>query len=152
MNDRGPLAETEWSSETRLQQGMGPDEQATHEGWGYGGLLRTGGGPPQSLTVIITILGSVGAPPLKGWGWGGVWRPPSGSRSPFSGQIGSLPSLHPPHLWAPPPSPAAEALQATPGPRSAGALVIIAILSVLLAVILTALLALLIYTWYVDRA
>uniref|UniRef100_A0A671ECX6 Uroplakin 3B like 1 n=1 Tax=Rhinolophus ferrumequinum TaxID=59479 RepID=A0A671ECX6_RHIFE len=62
MNDRGPLAETEWSSETRLQQ--------------------------------------------------------------------------------------AEALQATPGPRSAGALVIIAVLSVLLAVVLTALLALLIYTCY----
>lgn len=26
MSDRGPLAETEWSSETHLQQGMGPDE------------------------------------------------------------------------------------------------------------------------------
>lgn len=24
MSDRGPVAETEWSSETRLQQGMGP--------------------------------------------------------------------------------------------------------------------------------
>nr|XP_035928318.1 uroplakin-3b-like protein 2 isoform X2 [Halichoerus grypus] len=45
----------------------------------------------------------------------------------------------------------AEALQAAPGPQSAGAVVIIAILSVLLAVLLTALLALLIYTCYDTR-
>lgn len=32
MSDRGPVAETEWSSETRLQQGMGPNEQVKH--WG----------------------------------------------------------------------------------------------------------------------
>ncbi|XP_019502392.1 PREDICTED: uroplakin-3b-like protein [Hipposideros armiger] len=62
MSDRGPLAETQWSSETRLQQ--------------------------------------------------------------------------------------AEAFQATPGPRSAGTVVIIAILSVLLAVLVTTLLTLLIYTCY----
>ncbi|XP_015425732.1 PREDICTED: uroplakin-3b-like protein [Myotis davidii] len=42
----------------------------------------------------------------------------------------------------------AEALQATPGLRSAGTVVIIAVLSVLLAVLLTALLGLLIYTCY----
>ncbi|KAF3813996.1 hypothetical protein GH733_018028 [Mirounga leonina] len=45
----------------------------------------------------------------------------------------------------------AEALQAAPGPQSAGAVVIIAILSVLLAVLLTALLARLIYTCYDTR-
>ncbi|XP_016054551.1 PREDICTED: uroplakin-3b-like protein [Miniopterus natalensis] len=41
----------------------------------------------------------------------------------------------------------AEALQATPGLQSTGTVVIIATLSVLLAVLLTTLLALLIYTW-----
>lgn len=30
MSDRGPVAETEWSSDTHLQQGMGTDEQITH--------------------------------------------------------------------------------------------------------------------------
>ncbi|GAB5582780.1 uroplakin-3b-like protein 2 isoform X1 [Prionailurus iriomotensis] len=66
MSDRGPVAETEWSSETRLQQ--------------------------------------------------------------------------------------AKALQAVPGPQSAGTVVIIAILSVLLAVLFTALLALLIYTCVMTPA
>ncbi|KAM5328516.1 uroplakin-3b-like protein 2 [Glossophaga mutica] len=42
----------------------------------------------------------------------------------------------------------AEALQAAPGPQSAGTVVIITILSVLLTVLLAALLALLIYTCY----
>ncbi|XP_036082135.1 uroplakin-3b-like protein 2 isoform X2 [Rousettus aegyptiacus] len=42
----------------------------------------------------------------------------------------------------------AVALQATPGPQGAGAIVIIAILSVLLTVLLTALLTLIIYTCY----
>lgn len=46
-----------------------------------------------------------------------------------------------------PSPPLAEALLVAPGSQSAGAVVIIAILSVLLAVLLTALLALLIYTW-----
>ncbi|XP_027468902.2 uroplakin-3b-like protein 2 [Zalophus californianus] len=45
----------------------------------------------------------------------------------------------------------AEALQAAPGPQSAGTVVSIAILSVLLAVLLTALPALLIYTCYDTR-
>lgn len=27
VRDRGPMAETEWSSETHLQQGMGPGVQ-----------------------------------------------------------------------------------------------------------------------------
>lgn len=30
MSDRGPMAETEWSSETRLQQGMRPGVQVQH--------------------------------------------------------------------------------------------------------------------------
>ncbi|XP_059754699.1 LOW QUALITY PROTEIN: uroplakin-3b-like protein 2 [Balaenoptera ricei] len=42
----------------------------------------------------------------------------------------------------------AEALQAAPGPQSAGTVVIVAILSVLPAILLTALLTLLIYTCY----
>lgn len=29
MSDRGPVAETEWSGDTRLQHGMGPDERIT---------------------------------------------------------------------------------------------------------------------------
>ncbi|XP_045317926.1 uroplakin-3b-like protein 1 isoform X3 [Leopardus geoffroyi] len=45
----------------------------------------------------------------------------------------------------------AKALQAVPGPQSAGTVVIIAILSVLLAVLFTALLALLIYTCHDTR-
>lgn len=36
MSDRGPVAETEWSSETRLQQGTGSNKQVKHWGWGPG--------------------------------------------------------------------------------------------------------------------
>lgn len=52
-----------------------------------------------------------------------------------------------PHLPVGPLTPSAEALQAAPRPQSAGAVVIVAILSVLLAVVLTTLVTLLIYTW-----
>lgn len=54
--------------------------------------------------------------------------------------------LFPPCLWGPP-TPSAQALQAAPGPQSAGTVVITAVLSILLALVLTALLALLVYTW-----
>ena len=149
MSDRGPMAETEWSSETRLQQGMRPGVQVQHEAWG---LLRTWGGlggmgqplvrqsPSPSLCPILSRLG------WETVGLGAVPGPPS-----QVGSLSSLPALSacgtpPPHL-----APSAEVLQAAPGPQTAGTAVIIAILSVLLAILLAALLTLLIFTWYVDR-
>ena len=146
MSDRGPMAETEWSSETRLQQGMRPGVQVQHEAWG---LLRTWGGlggmgqplvrqsPSPSLCPILSRLG------WETVGLGAVPGPPS-----QVGSLSSLPALSacgtpPPHL-----APSAEVLQAAPGPQTAGTAVIIAILSVLLAILLAALLTLLIFTWY----
>ena len=142
MSDKGPMAETEWSSETRLQQGMRPGVQGQHEAWGWAG--RNGLAPSLSEPLSQPV------PPPHSFpaGLGGCW---SGgcSRSLFSGRISFLPSC-PTHLWHPLAS-SAEVLQAAPGPQTAGIVVIIAILSVLLAVLLAALLALLIFTWYVDR-
>lgn len=103
------------------------------------------GHPP--IRGTITTLLSAGALPQRGG--------PQLGRGMVGLEAGPGPpaqvrSLLPALLCLPggPPSrPSAEALQAAPGPQSAGAVVIIAILSVLLAVLLTALLALLIYTW-----
>lgn len=83
-------------------------------------------------------------------GWAGrllIW---GCSRPLFSGRIfSSLPVFY---LPVAPLAPSAEVLQAAPGPQTAGTVVIIAILSVLLAVPFpAALLTLLIFTWYVDR-
>ena len=106
---------------------------------------------PQSVRATITILLSAGAPPqaarMPRPPWAGVRGGWSGgcSRSPFSGQISCL-LLTPPACGAPL-TPSAEALQAAPGPQSADTVVIVAIPSVLLAILLTALLTLLIYTW-----
>ena len=97
--------------------------------------------PP--IRATITILLSAGASPPAGAGMVGleaVPSPPSGS------ELSSLPP-NPPSAWGTPSNLSAKALQAVPGPQSAGTVVIIAILSVLLAVLFTALLALLIYTW-----
>lgn len=147
MSDRGPVAETEWSSETLLKQGMRPDEQVTYQGWRHGRLLRTGGGPVlvnQSHRFHPVVCRAPSPGRVGSGGSGGC------SRFPFSGQIRLFSSLHglprlPVGLSTSRHS--AVALQATPGPQGAGAIVIIAILSVLLTVLLTALLTLIIYTW-----
>lgn len=148
MSDRGPMAETEWSSETHLQQGMRPGVEVQHEAWG---LLRTWGGLGEMGQPLVRQSPSPSLCPRPilsrlGWetvGLGAVSGPPSQVRS-----LSSLPAL---------PAcgtrlvPSAEVLQAAPGPQTAGTVVIIAILSVLLAILLAALLTLLIFTWYVNR-
>lgn len=102
-------------------------------------------GQPLSVRAAFIIVLSAGTPPPT-WGWVVDLEAVPGPSS----QVRSY--LFPPCtacaacLWGPS-CPSAEALQTTPGLQSAGTVVIIAILSVLLAVLLTALLGLLVYTW-----
>ena len=79
VRDRGPMAETEWSSETRLQQGMGPGVQVKLQGWG-----------PRDL----------GTP--EDWGWVGRNGPaPSQSEPPLPSCCLQVPLPRPPACPAP---------------------------------------------------
>lgn len=84
MSDKGPVAETEWSNDTRLLQGMEPDGQVPHSGGGPGEVRRTG--PAPSVRASVTVCRCRRPSPSLGVGGG------SGgcSRSPLSGQITSL--------------------------------------------------------------
>lgn len=96
-----------------------------------------------SVRATITILLTAGTPSPPGCGVVDL----EAVLGPLllSGHISFLPTRAA-CLWGPL-VPSAEAPQAAPGLRSAGTVVLIATLSVLLAVLLTTLLALLIYTW-----
>ena len=78
------MAETEWSSEARLQQGMRPGVQGQQEAWGWAG--RNGLAPSLSEPLSQPV------PPPHSFpaGLGGCW---SGAVPGPSSQVGSLSSL-----------------------------------------------------------